>query len=123
MNAFGKCSGGGRRSAPRELTPLFAIFTTVARSDRALVVDISATGARLHGDYLPSCGEALDLCVEKIRAFGTVMWARGRECGIEFDEPLNASEVTILRQRVTAQGGLSPQLKGALEDWMTGFAR
>lgn len=123
MNEFGKRQGGGRRTAPREETPLFAVFSTVSRSDRALVVDVSATGARLRGDHLPPCGESLELSIERARAFGTVMWSEGRECGIAFDEPMSAAEVLSLRDRVSALGGLPPQLKGALDDWMTGFAR
>ena len=73
MSTFGKAQGGGRRSAPREGVPLIAIFTTITRSHRALVVDISATGVRLRGDELPQKGEALDINIEDVRAFGIVM--------------------------------------------------
>lgn len=123
MNEFGKRQGGGRRAAPREATPLFAVFSTVSRSDRALVVDVSTNGAGLRGDSLPRSGESLELSIEKVRAFGTVMWSAAGECGIAFDEPMSAPDVLMVRERVTALGGLPPQLKGALDDWMTGFAR
>ncbi len=123
MNGFGRCGGGGRRSAPRDPTPLFAVFTTVTRSDRALVVDVSATGVRLRGDRLPECNEALELSIENVRTFGTVIWSNEVECGIAFDAPLSAPDVSLLRSGVAELGGLPPQLRGALDDWLTGFAR
>lgn len=123
MSVFGKCKGGGRRSAPREVTPLIAIFTTVSYSHGALVLDISATGVRLRGERLPPPGEAVDVAIETVRAFGTVVWAEDGQCGINFDEPLSASDVSLIRRRVSTMAGLPPQVKAALDDWMTGFAR
>jgi hypothetical protein len=123
MNAFGRCKGGGRRSARREETPLIAVFTTITHSHRALVVDVSATGVRLRGDDLPRSGEALEVCIESVRAFGIVMWSHRGECGINFDDPLSPGDVALLRHRVATMAGLSPQVKAALDDWMAGFAR
>lgn len=123
MSSFGKSKGGGRRSAPRAPVPLTAVFTTVVRSDSALVVDVSTTGVRLRGRDLPVGTEAVEVTMEATRAFGSVMWSEDGECGIEFDEPLHPAEIAVLRQKVTILAGLPPQLKAALEDWTTGFAR
>lgn len=120
---FGKAQGGGRRSAPREQAPPIAVFTTVARSCRGTAVDVSATGARLRADNVPQAGEVLEVSIDNVRAFGTVMWSRGNECGIEFDKPLTRMEVHRLRCGVSQLAGLPPELKAALEDWNGGLAR
>ena len=123
MSSFGKRKGGGRRSAPREPAPLGAVFTTITRSHRAFVIDVSSTGVRLRGEDLPSAGEPLEISIEAVHGFGYVMWSDHGECGIEFDEPLSADDVMVLRNRVARMAGLPLQFKAALDDWMTGFAR
>jgi hypothetical protein len=123
MSTFGKCKGGGRRSAPRERSALTAVFATITDSHRAVVVDVSPTGIRLIGARFPRVGESVEVTVEKVRAFGSVMWLHDAECGIEFDEPLSAAEVAVLRQRASNLGRLPPELKQALDDWTTGLAR
>jgi hypothetical protein len=120
---FGKCKGGGRRSAPRDSAPLIAVFSSVTRSDRAVVVDFSETGVRLRGYDLPDAGELVELRIETTRTFGITMWSNGRQCGIAFDEPLSPDEIHALRENARAAAGLAPQVKAALDDWMTGFAR
>lgn len=121
MVTFGKCNGGGRRSSAREAVPLVAVFTTVTRSHRAVLVDISRTGARLSGDDLPELHEDLLLSVDRLRAFGTVAWSEGREFGIVFTEPLEDHDVQSLRRKAAI--GLTPELKAALDDWTLGLAR
>ena len=66
MNAFGKSAGGGRRTAPREVTPLLAVYTSVTRSHSALLVDVSNTGARLRAPELPEAGEDLLVSLSNI---------------------------------------------------------
>jgi hypothetical protein len=75
--AFGKQSGGGRRSATRVATPLLALLSTSARTYSAIVLDVSATGARLQGERLPGVRHDLQIQIEKVRAFGTVRWRDG----------------------------------------------
>ena len=123
MSTFGKCSGGGRRSAQREPAPLIATLSTVTRSDRAIVADLSATGVRLVGERLPQKGELLEVSIESMRAFGIVVWSEGAMCGIAFDEPLSPIALSKLRHQVIAMAGLPPHLKAALDDWTTGLAR
>jgi PilZ domain-containing protein len=123
MNAFGKMLGGGRRRADRNPAPLTAIFTTVAHSRAACLIDLSCTGASLRGKALPEKGEELMLSVGRLRAFATVVWAEPEQCGVRFDVPLGQSDVMTVRCQAASQGSLPPELTGALEDWTSGFAR
>jgi hypothetical protein len=123
MSAFGKSEGGGRRSAARERASLIAIFSSITQADRALVIDVSATGVRLRGDGLPRANELVEVCIETVRAFGIVIWSENGECGIEFEPPLSVDDIHSLQANARAAAGLAPQVKAALDDWMTGFAR
>lgn len=123
MQKFGRKEGGGRRRAAREEAPLTAVLTTLTHSHSALLVDVSCTGARLHADDLPSKGEEIILTVEKLRAFGIVVWSRRGECGVRFDMPLEPLEIDDLRQRVRERAGLPREVRDALEDWNVGLAR
>jgi hypothetical protein len=123
MHKFGKKQGGGRRCAAREEAPLTAVFTTITYSHSALLVDVSCTGARLRGDYLPSKGEEIMLSVENLRAFGIVVWSRRGECGVRFELPLEPLDIHDLRQKVRERAGLPRELRDALEDWSAGLAR
>lgn len=125
MRTFGKCAGGGRRSAGRTAIPLAAILTTLRRSWCAALVDLSCTGARLRGAGLPPNGEVLEIKIESVRTFGTVIWSKGDQCGLRFDEPLMPSEVERLRREGTAENlrRLSVDERLALEDWLFGAAR
>ena len=120
MNAFGKCAGGGRRAAPREVAPLLAVYTTVTRSHSALLVDVSSSGARLRTPHLPEERDELFLTIAKVKAFGTVAWAGDGEFAMAFDEPLNADELASLRLNVRTSFGLPPDVKAALDDWVLG---
>lgn len=125
MHAFGKSNGGGRRSAARSFATLPAVFTTITRSDRAAVLDISCTGARLSGRHLPSRGEEIELKIDEVRVFGTVVWTDDDECGVAFEAPLMPFEVDRLRRKagVPRLAGLSRQDLLALESWLVGGSR
>lgn len=123
MTIFGKRSGGGRRSAQRESAPTIAVFTTVTQSHGAILVDLSATGARLRSAEMPNAGDQLMLAIENIRAFGSVAWIDGDQFGVAFDESINRTEVHQLRSRLARCAGLSPELTAAMDDWSTGLAR
>ena len=123
MVAFGKSSGGGRRAATREAAPLLALLTTIAETYQTVLVDISATGARLKGDELPPLGADLCFTVEQVKTFATVMWRRDLECGLQFYEPLLQKEVVSVRRQAANNAGLHPVLAAALDDWVLGLAR
>ena len=120
MNAFGKCAGGGRRAAPREVAPLMAVYTTVTKTHSALLVDVSCSGARLRTPDLPGEGDELFITIGKVKAFGTVAWVRSDQFAMAFDEPLAADELQTLRQNVRTSFGFSPDVKAAIDDWVLG---
>jgi hypothetical protein len=122
--AFGRCGGGGRRSAARESAPLIAVCTTVTASHQATLIDVSNSGARLHCNrVVPQQGEELLVTVEGIRAFGRVIWSYKNLCGVAFDNPLDAEQVDFLRKRVASSAGFTPEMKAALDEWTIGVAR
>jgi hypothetical protein len=123
MNRFGRSKGGGRRTAPRERALLFAVFTTITKSRPARVIDVSATGLRLLGQKLPRPGESLEVAIDTLRGFGTVIWSNDSECGVEFDAPFPSRQLASVRKAASCLDGLPPQLKPALEGWLTSFAR
>lgn len=123
MNAFGKRKGGGRRAAARAAAPLIAVITTLQRTYSVLLVDVSATGARLRADCLPAMGEEMFLSIDSVRAFGKVIWSDLGECGLEFDRPLAADEERLLQEKVSAARGLPPDIKFALDNWAVGSGR
>lgn len=123
MSVFGKRSGGGRRTAQRETAPAVAVFTTVTNSHGAVLVDLSATGARLRSAEVPDVGEELMITVEMIRSFGCVAWVRGDQFGVSFDDPLDPQDVQQLRGKLSRCAGLAPEMSAAMDDWSTGLAR
>lgn len=123
MTVFGKCSGGGRRSAPRETAPLLALISTLTHSHGATLVDLSSTGVRLSGEELPDVGEELILSIENIRTFGCIAWKQDGQCGIAFDEPLPPGEVESIRAKAASSRGFSPEMRAAFDDWSLGLAR
>ena len=120
MNAFGKCAGGGRRAAPREIAPLLAVYTTVTQSHSALVVDVSSTGARLRSPTHPEEGADLLLSLADVRVFGTVAWIDDEQFAVAFDEPLQPEDLAKLGRIVASGRGLTPHVQAAIDDWVLG---
>jgi hypothetical protein len=97
-----------------------AVFTTLTRSKAAEVVDLSCTGARLRGDFLPDDCEELLVSIGRIRAFGRVAWLRGRECGVAFETALSPHDVDEFASVLAQRRGLSLEMQRALDDWSVG---
>jgi hypothetical protein len=124
MRKFGKSRGGGRRRAPREALPMPAVVSTIRTNRLAVLVDVSATGAKLGGSGLPNPGEALSLKIDCVRTFGIVAWSEDGHCGVEFDPPLPSFEVDRLRRNMTnATLTYSLDERIAMDDWAGGVAR
>jgi hypothetical protein len=123
MLAFGKSTGGGRRSSKREAAPLIVLLTTRSKVHKGILVDISATGARIRCDDLPSHNDEGILKVEGVNTFAIVRWRNDFECGVQFEEPLSQAEVIALRREVVNGTGLPADMKAALDDWVLGIAR
>ena len=123
MGVFGKSIGGGRRSAARSSAPLIAVLTTLVGSRSAVLADVSSTGARVRGSDLPVMGEELIVNIDRVQAFGTVVWSDSGECGIVFDPALEPDDEIYLRTLVAAAKGLPPDIRAAFENWVVGVAR
>ena len=123
MVAFGKCKGGGRRSAVRSTAPLMAVFTTCTRSRSAIVADVSSSGVRLRGPDLPKMGEDLVVAIETVQAFGSVAWSDHGECGIAFDQPLPLESEELLQSKVRLARGLPFDIRAAFDNWVLGSGR
>lgn len=123
MSTFGKCEGGGRRSAARTPAPLIGLATTLNETRTAVVVDVSATGAQLRGTNLPLKHASLFINIEGVVTFGTVQWENGDDRGIVFDRPLAPTDEQFLHQKVRESRGLPPQFKAGLDEWSAGVAR
>lgn len=123
--SFGKQSGGGRRSARRVQAPLPALLITMGDRHPAILYNISETGAHLRAKDAPSEKTELFLQVASLDVYARVVWKRGEECGLAFDDPIRAWDIELLRAQ--AEKGIEARLtaaeKGGADDWATGVAR
>jgi hypothetical protein len=90
MRTFGKRVDGleGRRKAQREPVVLAGSAMTLGSSRAVIVTDVSPTGAKLVGRYLPKKGSNALISVGKVELFATVVWTAHDECGIAFESEL-----------------------------------
>lgn len=123
MAIFVKRGGGGRRADQRVAAPLLAQLTTVSKTFESVLLDLSATGARVQGKDLPAVNEDLWFSANSVRTVATVKWRREGECGVQFCEPLLQEQVIGIRREVANGARLAPEMRAALEDWVLGVAR
>jgi hypothetical protein len=125
MARFGNKGGGGRRAAPRVDAPVPVVLETISASYGAVLVDISFSGARLRGEYLPSPGSEVILLADPVEIFGTIAWSHSRECGVHFDAPLPSYQMALLQHdaQLTRAAGVTPEERQAIHDWASGLAR
>lgn len=100
-------------------------MTTRTSAGLVELVNVSSTGARLRCTRLPALGQDILIKVADTEAFGTVVWVRGDQCGLNFDEPISELKLRLM-QRDSQQGiraRLSPADRLAAEDWSSGYAR
>lgn len=113
----------GQRTRPRSKVSLPGNLVTPAKSQSVVLVDVSATGAKISGSNLPAVGDFVRLSIGNSVAFGAVAWREGEECGLAFDHRLTDAEVSEFRQ-VAAEAqrlGLSPDMVRAKADWNNGL--
>ena len=97
MRSFGVSKATGRRSVPRAQAPLIAVLSMPTGEHRVELLDISRTGARLRGDFLPDFSQSVVFRAEKVQVAAEVAWREAGSCAIEFDTPIAASEVQRLQ--------------------------
>lgn len=108
-----------KRGAQRAKVVLPGNLETPGARHTVTLVNVSAIGAHLSGTDLPEEGRFVQLRVGNTMAFGTIIWQRDSNCGVQFDAPL--AEATIARFRETANQaaelGLDARLLCEREAW------
>lgn len=123
MATFGRSEGGGRRISRRAAAPLPITLATLSATYHCTLIDLSTTGARVRGPRLPLVGEPLYLSVAGSRIFAAARWTALKECGLRFDEPLSAHQVSSLLHEAVRGRGLEPEIRAARDDWTENFTR
>jgi hypothetical protein len=93
-----------QRAAPRTLALFWSATVTAAdRQVPAIVVDLSATGARLRSALNPASGTFVVVKIDGIEALhGAVRWSDDGRFGMQFDRTINV--VDVLRRHRAATG-------------------
>jgi hypothetical protein len=66
------------------------------------LLDVSASGARLHTGTAPDRGIHVTLTCSSVSASGTVRWVDASRFGVRFDKPLVPSELATILGKGTA---------------------
>lgn len=80
--------GPGQRGFNRLRLELPAQLQLTHELRKCLIDDISSTGARLRTVCPLAPRQSAVLLFHELNLFGTVIWGKGAECGVRFDQPL-----------------------------------
>ena len=99
-----------------------ATLVLTHESRPCLIDDISCTGARLRIERPLAERQALMLVFHELKLLGTVMWLRGGECGLRFDQPLDPEDMQGMLW-ITENRELYDRIcqAGHAEDWAKGI--
>lgn len=103
MNGFGRRNPtvrqaqGEKRLFDRDKVSLPGALETPAAASSITLIDVSLSGAQGRGTDLPKVGEFVRLKVESAVIFGTVVWRKAEELGLQFDERLSTELMDSLR--------------------------
>lgn len=127
MAGFGKRPTlGERRIIARSAMLLDASMTTVTTHCGPIdLLDLSPTGARVAGPDLPVAGKDLLIKTAGAEVFGTVVWNRENECGIEFYQHLNGITLKniALKNTQASVSEISPERRRTLDAWQSSLVR
>ncbi len=87
-----------RRRVGRTNVSVPGSLDTPATRRSVVLADVSPTGASVRGHDLPKVGNFVKLDIESSTVFGTVIWQKGENCGLQFDEFLTKDEVKLFDQ-------------------------
>ena len=91
-----------RRRSQRAAVVLPASVVTMSSYQYFELIDLSATGARLHGATIPPLGRTALFRLESYQVLCRVVWADNGVCGVQFDELIPARVLEDLRNAGTA---------------------
>jgi hypothetical protein len=92
-NAIGK---QGQRSFNRLRLGVPAVLVLAHGRINCLIDDISANGAKVRSETPISLGQSAELVFDRHRAFCSVTWSRGGQCGLRFIDPLGPDDMKRL---------------------------
>lgn len=58
-----------------------------------LIDDVSKSGARLRISQPLAPHQTAVLCFHELKLYATVMWCKGAECGLKFEQPLDPEDM------------------------------
>lgn len=92
---------------------------------RAVLIDVSATGARIRAEDPPKRGSEVILQAKNLDVFGRIVWKSGELCGIRFDREIEPFQVELMRREgaEAAAMRMTAAQKGGADDWFAGLAR
>lgn len=88
---------------------LTAVLETPGQTTDVKLRNLSAEGALVEGDSLPSEGTAIRFRRADLSVLGKVIWVSGKRAGIHFDEPL--TPVALLRHVPTPKPRVIPSFR------------
>jgi PilZ domain len=94
QRSFGKL---GKRANGRLAAGLDALLVLPGKSIRCTLDNISRRGAKLTMELPPVTDTTAILRVDRIEAFGTIIWVRGQRCGLLFEDPVAVSQLERIR--------------------------
>jgi hypothetical protein len=89
---FSSARPGGRHFNRLQLGVSAQLVLTHETRD-CLIDDISCTGARLRVMQPLAEHQSLLLAFHELKLFATVVWLRGGECGLRFDQPIDPEDM------------------------------
>ena len=112
----------GRRAASRARIALPASLETVGGRVAVSLLNLSRTGAMVAALTLPAVGQDVIVKCGTVDVLGIVIWVGSGRCGVQFDEPLDATDVICLRQEGDsfARTGITCEERQAAKDWVEG---
>lgn len=72
------------------------------------LLDISRGGACMDADQPQRVGAQVALTRGPLSVKGKVAWARGRRCGVQFEDPIRATDLFV-QLSASRQGPIKPQ--------------
>ncbi|MDE2435331.1 MAG: PilZ domain-containing protein [Sphingomonadales bacterium] len=112
----------GSRSINRLRLGVPARLALTIGTERCLLDDISAIGARLRLSRALPKGQTAVLNFHELRIFGSVVWWRNGECGLRFDRPLDLEDMQGMLW-ITENRDLYDRIcrESRAEDWSAGI--
>ena len=87
----------GRRSNARARMNLPVSLMFPDKTCPCLLENMSSGGGRVHIEPLPKLGSAAFLHCADLEIFCSVVWARGRKCGLNFEDIVTQDMVMAIR--------------------------